>query len=353
MKLSIVIPTYNEGKNVRAIAEQIEEVLYEQQYEIVFVDDSNDETTTCLEKLATENTKVKVIHRENERGLATAVIRGFHDSKGEVITVMDADLQHPPSLLPVMLNEIEKGVDIVIPSRFVPGGSDGGLNAIRKIISWGARVLGKLCIHKLRPFTDVTSGYFMMRREVIDNVELSPIGWKILMEVLVRGHYGTVKEIPYAFKMREIGNSKMSFKEQKNYLKHLGRLMCVNSEDLRFLKFAFVGLMGTLINTIIYIIFVYFSVPVVIAGGMSAVLSMIFNFVLNNYFTWKGEKASYWFLRFMKYMSVNLVGIGFNMALLALFYTVFKVNYIASNLLAIILVMLWNYVGSSRWVFKN
>ncbi|KOF56412.1 polyprenol monophosphomannose synthase [Clostridium guangxiense] len=223
--LSIIIPVYNEKKNIRELVIRMENALKSKNYEIIFVDDSNDETTDVIMNLTKQDDKVKLIHREEKRGLSSAVIEGFKEAKGDVFSVMDGDLQHPPEIVPFMLDKINEGADIVIPSRFIQGGSDGGLNLFRKFVSWTARYMGKVLFKKLRQISDPTSGIFMLKKSVIANKNLSDIGWKILIEVLVMGEYNNLVEIPYAFDTRNSGESKMSAVVQAQYLKHLFSLL--------------------------------------------------------------------------------------------------------------------------------
>lgn len=223
--LSIVIPVYNEKKNINEVAKRIEDALKDNEYEIVFVDDSIDETTNVIMSLAKQDSRVKLIHREGKKGLSSAVIEGFQLAKGDVISVMDGDLQHPPEILPDMLLKIHEGADVVIPSRFVKGGSDGGLNLFRKFVSATARYIGKVLFKKLRNISDPTSGIFMLKKSVIAGKSLSDIGWKILIEILIMGEYNKVVEIPYEFNTRNSGESKMNITVQAQYLKHLYSLL--------------------------------------------------------------------------------------------------------------------------------
>ena len=223
--LSIVVPTYNERENVVRLAGCLADVMKDRSYELIFVDDSTDDTPFILDKLAASNPRVRCMHRTNERGLGTAVVKGFEACRGHIVAVMDADLQHPPELLPMMLKVIDSHADIVIPSRFIPGGGDGGLNLFRKTISGTARYMGKVLLKPLRRIADPTSGFFMFKKEVIEGVNLEPVGWKILIEVLIKGHYLNVAEIPYHFEARKIGESKMSLKEQLNYVRHVIKLL--------------------------------------------------------------------------------------------------------------------------------
>ncbi len=140
-----------------------------------------------------DNANVRLYHRENGTGLATAVIDGFGMANGSYIAVMNADLQHPPEILCSMYAAlIAKKCDFCIPSRFIRGGSDGGLNLYRKFVSWTARWIGKIILSSIRKISDPTSGLFMFRRECIENADLRPIGWKIMIEVLAMAKYNSV-----------------------------------------------------------------------------------------------------------------------------------------------------------------
>ncbi len=224
-KLSVVVPTYNEKGNVERLVQKIGDALDGIDYEIVFIDDSRDETPEILEKLSKENPRVRYEHRVGETGLATAVIRGFRIAEGEILACMDADLQHPPEILRPMYAAIRSGADFCIPSRFIPGGNDGGLNLYRKFVSGTARWMGKIALPCLRKVSDPTSGLFMFRKECISNADLQPVGWKIMVEVLAMSEYQTIVEIPYVFQDRESGESKLSGKVTMQYIEQLFMLM--------------------------------------------------------------------------------------------------------------------------------
>lgn len=225
-KVSIVVPTFNESENVGPLANQIDYALKDIDYEIIFVDDSRDNTPDVIKKVMEENSNVRMKHREGATGLATAVLEGFQLAEGDYVAVMDADLQHPPTILKYMYYTLEKGgADFCVPSRFIPGGSDGGLGPYRKLVSAVARYIGKIALPCLKNITDPTSGLFMFRRECIDGADLQPIGWKILVEVLAMGKYSKVIEIPYKFQARPTGESKLSSKVTMEYLKQVKDLM--------------------------------------------------------------------------------------------------------------------------------
>lgn len=355
--LSIVIPTFNERENVEIISERISQTMGSIPYEILFVDDSIDDTPEFLEKISKNDPRIRYIHREIRGNLATAVVLGIEQSVGELITVMDADLQHPPELLAEMMKAMTDDVDIVIPSRFVPGGNDGGLKGIRKFMSWFARVSGQIVLSDLRNVTDPTGGFFMFRRRVVEGVKLKPIGWKIMIEILVRGHYGKIAEIPYAFSPREHGDSKFSFKEQINYGLHLLRLLKDSPKDRRFFLFAIVGGLGVVVNMIIYMILLQIAaMSPGISSMIAGTLTIFFNFALNKTLTWRDRKGTPVFKSLVKYIIVSVIGIAINVGvviiLIRMLSSVFLIAYIA-QLLGIAAATLWNYVVNNKWTFRS
>lgn len=224
-KLSIVVPSYNERDNVKELVEQIDRSLAGIDHEIVFVDDSTDDTLEVIGEIMNTKPHVRCEHRTAEKGLATAVIRGFALARGDYLAVMDADLQHPPAILRPMYAVLESGADFCIPSRLIPGGDDGGLNWYRKLVSGTARYIGKVLLPCLRHISDPTSGLFMFRREAIAGAELKPVGWKIMVEVLAMARYQKIVEIPYAFQQRTAGESKLDSKVTLQYLQQCFGLM--------------------------------------------------------------------------------------------------------------------------------
>ena len=223
--ISVVVPTYNERGNIKNLTAQIGDALKGLEYEIVFIDDSTDDTPDVIEEVMKEDPHVRYEHRTTEKGLATAVIRGFRIANGDYLACMDADLQHPPAILRPMYAALEAGADFCIPSRFIPGGSDGGLNLYRKIVSGTARYIGRILLPSLRKISDPTSGLFMFKKAAIENADLQPIGWKIMVEVLAMSDYKYVVEIPYSFQERTEGESKLSTKVTLEYLQQVFGLM--------------------------------------------------------------------------------------------------------------------------------
>jgi dolichol-phosphate mannosyltransferase len=226
---SLVVPTYNERFNIGPLIGRIEAVLKQEpfHYEIIIVDDNSpDETWKLAQEIAKMDSHLQVIRREGSRGLATAVVEGWKAARGEILGVMDADLQHPPEILPDLLGPILKGrADIAIGSRHISGGSVGKWNLPRRSVSRGASAIAFLLLPQvLRPVRDPMSGFFLMKRSVIDLPLLRPTGYKILLEILAKGHYRRVIEVPYVFEKRKHGKSKLGPKQYLEFLIHLGML---------------------------------------------------------------------------------------------------------------------------------
>ena len=236
--ISIVVPTFNEKGNIAPLLKLIGDTLKEIDYEVIFVDDSNDETPQVIEEAAKTDKHVRLFHRENEKGLATAVVKGFSLAEGDFVACMDADLQHPPEVLLDMYAAMLAHADMAIPSRLIPGGSDGGLDLVRKIISGSARYMAKIILPCLRGISDPTSGLFMVKRELLQGAELNPIGWKIMVEVISQCNVKKILETPYSFHDRESGESKISLKVSLEFIEQLFHLRLHGRNDGKNMKIA-------------------------------------------------------------------------------------------------------------------
>lgn len=357
MDLSIIVPTYNEQENIEKLVYQLRRVLLGSglAYEIIFVDDSNDDTLKLLQTLSNYYKEVKFFHREGIRGLASAVADGFLKSQGEFIVVMDADLQHPPEMISLIIQRLNMA-DIVIPSRFVEGGSDGGLHGFRKLISWTARTIGRFSIRRLREISDCTGGYFGIKRTVIEGVQLDPVGWKILIEVLVKGNYETVHEIPYTFLARNDGKSKMDLKEQWNYLVHITRLVKSSPEDLRFYSFCLVGILGVFVNLFSLTVLVkVFGFETVHSSLGASFIALLHNYVLNERITWRDYQHPVIWRRAWQLPQFMIV-CGLGIAVTSLFMQIFISigwNIYAGQLIGILAATAWSYSANNRWTWAR
>lgn len=352
--ISVIIPTFNEKGNIPVLVERIRGALNGESYEVIFVDDSTDDTPDTLEKVARRHPEFRYIHRKGEKGLATAVIRGFQAAKGEILAVMDADLQHPPELLAEMLAQIQCGADLVLPSRFVDGGGDKGLRLHRKFVAKGARLIAQTALKRVRKATDPMSGFFMLRKHVLRGIEWNPIGWKILMEILVKGHYENVVEVPYEFQERHDNESKMSLQEQVNYLRHVVRLVSASPEDRRLILFLLAGLSGVAVNLIAFELFyAVMKNSALWSGFFSALIAMTSNFILNDTVTWAGDKLGHVWIRYLKYVLVSTIGIGINLFILFLLHSRAGVPALLSNIMGIFIATGWNFGINSIWTWKR
>ncbi|HKS70631.1 MAG TPA: glycosyltransferase, partial [Ktedonobacterales bacterium] len=178
--LSLVVPTRNERDNVAPLARRVATALSAVEYELIFVDDSDDETPAAIRRVMAADPCVRLLHREPRQragGLSSAVVAGIRQARGAFVAVLDGDLQHPPELLPQLLAAGQDS-DVVVASRYVPGGGSGGLDGLtRQLVSRGSKLAAQALFARVRPCTDPMSGFFLFRREVVAGVDLRPVGF--------------------------------------------------------------------------------------------------------------------------------------------------------------------------------
>jgi dolichol-phosphate mannosyltransferase len=226
--LSVVVPTFKESENIglflEALCDSLDPVL-PGAYEIVVMDDdSPDGTLDVAAAVAASRPQVRLVKRLNKRELSTAVIRGWQLSRGQVLSTINADFQHPPALIAGLWQSIQTN-DLVVASRYCKGGGVGNWSIYRRILSRGASLIGQIILPQVyNRTTDPLSGCYMFRRQAIVNVELNPLGYKSLIEILVRGRVRTIAEFPYQMRERERGASKATGARSLDYVKQLIRL---------------------------------------------------------------------------------------------------------------------------------
>jgi dolichol-phosphate mannosyltransferase len=226
--LSLVVPTYNEAVNIKPFLQRIRTVLdptLGSRYEVIVVDDNSpDETWKVAADVQAGYPQLVVLRREQERGLSSAVVRGWQVARGDVLATINADFQHPPELLPEML-ELVQSADLVIASRLSSAGSFGEMPWPRQLLSRGAQRAGQLLVPRIfSRVSDPLSGYYLLRRAAIEGIELRPTGFKTLIEVLARGRITTIAECGYAMQKRRFGQSNARLRHWMEYLVHLKRL---------------------------------------------------------------------------------------------------------------------------------
>ncbi|HEX5275583.1 MAG TPA: polyprenol monophosphomannose synthase [Candidatus Rubrimentiphilum sp.] len=224
MKFSIVIPTYNEAGGIERLIRELDAVFKQNALdgEIIVVDDNSPDGTGAIVDRLSSEFPVRCLHRPGKLGLSSGVIDGWRAARpeSEALGAMDADFSHDITILPKLVHALEDGYGLAVGSRYVRGGG---------ITNWPWKrvITSKVACALAQPLTrikDITSGYFLVRRSAIEGVELDPIGFKIGLEVIAKGHYGKALEVPYVFTDRVLGESKLNNKEIVNYLKQLRKL---------------------------------------------------------------------------------------------------------------------------------
>jgi dolichol-phosphate mannosyltransferase len=346
----VVVPTYNERDNIVELIRRVDNALKGIDYEVVVVDDNSPDGTADVAEGLSKDYPVRVVRRPGKLGLATAVLDGVRSSRGDYVVVMDADLQHPPEVIPKMYEELIKGYDIVIASRYVVGGSVGGWGLTRRLISKTAILIAKLLIPKVRGIEDPISGFFMFRKEVLEGVSLSPKGFKILLEVLVKGRYSRVSEVPYTFGVRVRGTSKLSSKELINYITHLLTLTPYKT----LLKFLVVGSIGTLVNLgVLYVLRYFLSIEHLIASALSIEASIINNYILHELWTFKDRRLGSWLVRLLKFHGSTALAVTTQYVVSQVLHYVLGVESIVSQFVGILLGFVINYILSTRFVWRR
>jgi dolichol-phosphate mannosyltransferase len=349
--ISIIVPTFNERECLPEICKRLDESIKKYNYEIIVVDDDSPDGTANVARELSKDFPIHLIERK-EKGLATAVIRGIQESKNENIVVIDADLQHPPEKIPQLIEALNNGADIAIGSRFVEGGSIRDWSYSRLFISKGARFLATTLFRDLRKIKDIESGFFAFKNNVINNVELKPTGYKILLEILVVGNYNNVEEVDFEFQNRKYGKSKLGYSNISSYIRHLLSLSWRTKELHRFLTFCLIGALGAIINLgILYLLTNIYGIYYLISGAIGIEAGLLSNFVLNKIWTFKDREV-----KGLKSIGralyrdhvVRFIGILLNLFVLWFLTTIGGIYYIFSQIVGIFVAMMWNFIGN-KW----
>ncbi|AZS35608.1 Undecaprenyl-phosphate mannosyltransferase [Microbacterium lemovicicum] len=306
MNLTVIVPTFNEAPNVRPLVERIGTAVGGLEAEILFVDDSNDDTPEVIRAVAASSgLPVRVIHRERPKGgLGGAVVEGLKAASSDFCLVMDGDLQHPPEKIPVLFERASRGdVDVVVASRYVEDGSSHGLSdRSRVLVSRASTVLTRAMFPiRLKDVSDPMTGFFLVDRRSLPLDDLQPRGFKILLEMLARTTL-RVAEVPFHFADRHGGESKASFAQGLHFLAQL--------TALRFGKmssFAIIGGLGALANIAIVWGLTRFGMNYVVAAVIAAEVTIVANFLLMERFVFQDmrNQASSIRSRFAKSFAFN------------------------------------------------
>ncbi len=359
---SLIVPTYNESQNIHQIVQVLTNLLDQglpNAYELIVVDDdSPDLTWEIAQRLLPEYPMLRVMRRQTERGLSSAVIRGWQVAQGEVLGVIDGDLQHPPEVLLKLLQSIQNGADLAVGSRHVEGGGTSDWGVVRRFLSRGAQLLGLMILPDVvGRVSDPMSGYFMVRRDAIADTLLQPFGYKILLEVIGRGDVGRIAEVGYVFQERKEGESKVTWHQYVEYLMHLaklrsrGRITQLREKFAlgRFLRFGLVGLSGFAVDmAVFYLLRSHFHFNIARSTILSAEVAVVNNFLWNDVWTFgdiaQGQPGKRKRLkRFLKFNLICLMGIILQALLVSLLHDAFGVNEFVAKPIAIAIVTFWNF----------
>ncbi len=251
MKISIVVPTYNEKENIEKLIPLIDKYMQGFNYEVIIVDDNSPDGTATVAETLSNKYPVKVLKRPGKMGLTSAIYDGIRVASGDVVVVMDADLQHPPSLLLRLVKRLEE-CDVVVASRYVKGGGTRGFSLWRQIISLGAIILARLLVEGCRSVRDPVSGYFAAKRNVLHAWKpIEPSGYKALVEILGSLRPRRVCEEPYIFEHRASGESKLSWRVMLAYVKALYKLNKWGFTALALLVIAMLAVLSYLLLLIL------------------------------------------------------------------------------------------------------
>jgi dolichol-phosphate mannosyltransferase len=359
--LSIVVPTFRERDNIAALLDRILGVVGDLRWEIVFVDDdSPDGTAAVVRRLAEDDARIRLVHRIHRRGLAGACIEGMLATTAPFVAIMDADLQHDERLIAEMLRALQdEPLDIVIGSRHVGGGSVGAWAESRQLAS---RVGTRLSRFVLKAdLKDPMSGFFMLRRELIDEVvrDLSGIGFKILLDIFMSARRPLrFKELPYTFGVRVAGDSKLDSMVATEYIlmlldKTIGRYV-----PTRFIPFAFIGGLGVFVHmAVLWALFRGLETTFVAGQAVAALVAMTFNFFLNNVFTYRDRRLRGWGLLrgWVSFTLACSVGAVANVGIATYLFHAAPAGglwWVASAVAGILVGAVWNYAVTAVYTWS-
>lgn len=359
--LSIVIPTRNEAGNIRMLVERLRASLAEISFEIIFVDDSDDDTPAVVEAVRRDTeVRLALIHREGKSrvgGLGGAVVLGLRAANAPWVCVMDGDLQHPPEMVfNLFLRKRWDDLDLIVASRYSGGGeSHGGLAVARRLVSRSLTDLARIAFAKpLRRISDPMSGFFLIRKSAIDLDDLHPHGFKILLEIIVRNPMLRTTEVGFTFGKRYAGDSKASALEAVRYLLLVAELKA-GSDTARMGRFIAVGLSGVLINMLVMaaatgLFGIFYLLSAVLATGAST----CWNFVLTDIWVFHGRNSRAGrATRFGLFASMNVSALFFRAPLIYLLTSMLLVHYLISNFVSLVALSILRYGISDSFIWKG
>ena len=354
---TVIVPTFNEGANVRTLVDRLSAALRGRDVEILIVDDSTDDTPQQVQRVAASaDLPVRLIHREGKErvgGLAGAVTAGIHASDSDFVLVMDGDLQHPPEMAPD-LRDAADDVDLSVASRYGGDGSSSGLSSgARRWVSSGSTVLAQACFPRRvgRVCTDPMTGFFCFRRSAVDLSLLRPRGFKILLEILAR-HDLRVRELPFTFGERAAGESKASWRNGVQFAYQMAGLRMG-----RMSRFAVVGALGTVVNLAVMALLVggLFDLNYVLAAVIAAEVSILHNFLLQERFVFGDLRDGVHsrFRRLTQHLAFNNLEALLRLPFLVLLVETMHIYALLAQALTLAVAFVARFLFVSRVVYRS
>ena len=358
--LSVIIPTKNEAGNIEELVTRIGRATAGISTELIFVDDSTDDTPSVISKISgRRRRRVSLIHRPPERrdsGLGAAVVEGIRAATGKWVCVIDADLQHPPEVIPRLLDSAQQGgAEVVVASRYADSGEAAGLGSARFAMSKLCTLAARFFFpRRLAKVTDALSGYFLVRRETIDPDRLRPRGFKILLEILVRFPHLITSEVPFRFNARHSGQSKASLREGLRYLTLLVDLR-VGGLFRRLTRFGLVGASGLIVNLLLLATFTHFgSLHYVLSAALATQGSTMWNFTLTEIWVFRDRSTKRpALLRLGGFLLMNNAMFVLRGPFLVILTSGLGLHYLLSNLVTLIALGFVRYLASDGWIWAN
>ena len=374
-QISIIIPTYNESQNIINILKSIGSNLPKNFLtQAIIVDDNSPDGTgkivedylKNLKKMA--NYTIEIIHRKAKDGLGSAILNGIQHAKGDTIVVMDSDFSHPPQIIPKLIDSIKKyQFDIAVASRYIKGGNIQGWSLKRKIMSKFATLIAKKGLGITTK--DPMSGFFAFKKNILNGLNIDAIGYKILLEILVKTKNVTITEIPYTFQDRELGFSKLNLKIILDYYKSVWKLYRYGKplekqekrSSVKFLskaaRFYTVGASGFVVNYLISLLF---------AGGISDMwylhatiigisVSITTNFILNKAWTFSDRdfRIKKTLTQYGKFAMFSSLGALVQLGMVYFLVDGIEISYPLALILAVMTAAFGNFVFNKKWTFKE